>query len=961
MSTPAARGTPRATYRLQLNHSFTLRDATAIIPYLTQLGVSHVYTSPLLKASPGSMHGYDVTDHGVLNPELGTRADFDLFVATLHEHGLGLVVDIVPNHLGVMGDNNRWWQDVLENGPAAQFAGYFDIDWRPNRASMRDRLLIPVLGDAYGNVLERGEIKLDFDASRGEFLARYHEHSFPIDPREYPRIFVAVTQSLESYESDEAHRGDFESLLNAFARLPPRTATTEAARAERYRDKESHKRRLVRLLERSPAVAAFIDSAVQRINGVPDQPASFDALDALLEAQTYRLAHWRVAADEINYRRFFDVNTLAALRMDDPAVFAAAHALILELVAAGKIDGLRIDHSDGLYDPEAYFVRLQSALREASGIERFYVITEKIIAPHERMPAQWQVSGTTGYEFGALATAWLVNSSSEAALSRFYAQFTGEPADFGEIAYQGKRLVMRIALAAELEGLATQLDRLAQQDRHTADFTRPALREAILECVACFPVYRTYVSASGASDDDRRTVQWAVSVARKRSFAADLSVFDFLQSVLLVEFAAERSGPIRDAVLEFAMKFQQVTSPVAAKGVEDTALYRYYRLAALNDVGSDPRRYSATSQALHQTNLETARSWPGTLLATSTHDSKRSEDVRARIAVLSEMPQLWRQHVGRWARLNRGKRRQLADGPAPTRNDEYLVYQTLMGIWDPAQDPALLTARLQEYLIKAAREAKRSTSWLSPVADYEQGLTDFAARLLENPQRNAFLHDFRKLAEPVAWFGALNSLSQLALKVTSPGVADFYQGTEMPALALVDPDNRRPVDFAAARRNLEQLRVLRESHGEAFMDHLLLELPHLVKLDVTSTLLSLRRADPDLFSRGRYEPLTVLGERQDHLLAFSRSHEGRSVIVIVTRWLYTLTNGQQALPVGAAWGDTLIQADTAPSRESFTELLSGARVAPRRTDTGISVLAADALARFPLAVLLTERSDAIDR
>jgi (1->4)-alpha-D-glucan 1-alpha-D-glucosylmutase len=944
---------------LQLNHEFTLRDATAIIPYLAQLGVSHVYTSPLLKASPGSMHGYDVTDHGVLNPELGTRADFDHFAATLREHGLGLIVDIVPNHLGVMGDDNRWWQDVLENGPAAQFAGYFDIDWRPNRASMRDRLLIPVLGDAYGNVLERGEIKLTFDASRGEFLARYHEHSFPIDPREYPRIFVAVNQPLESYEPDEAHRGDFESLLNAFARLPPRTATTEAARAERYRDKESHKRRLVRLIERSPGVAAFIDSAMQGINGVPDQPASFDALDALLEAQTYRLAYWRVAADEINYRRFFDVNTLAALRMDDPAVFAAAHSLILELVAAGKIDGLRIDHSDGLYDPEAYFVRLQAALREASGIERFYVITEKIIAPHERMPAQWQVSGTTGYEFGALTTAWLVNSSSETALTRFYAQFTGESADFGEIAYQGKRLVMRIALAAELEGLATQLDRLAQQDRHTADFTRPALREAILECIACFPVYRTYVSASGASDDDRRTVQWAVNVARKRSFAADLSVFDFIQSVLLVEFAAERSGPIREAVLEFAMKFQQVTSPVAAKGVEDTALYRYYRLVALNDVGSDPRRYSATSQALHQTNLETARSWPGTLVATSTHDSKRSEDVRARIAVLSEMPQLWRQHVGRWARLNRGKRRQLTDGPAPTRNDEYLIYQTLTGMWDPAQDPAVLTARLQDYVVKAAREAKRSTSWLNPVADYEQGLTDFAARLLENPERNAFLHDFRKLAEPVAWFGAFNSLAQLALKVTSPGVADFYQGAEMPALALVDPDNRRPVDFAAARRSLEQLRVLRESHGDAFMDHLLRELPHLVKLYVTSTLLGLRRADPDLFSTGRYDPLTVSGERQDHLLAFSRSHEGRSVIVIVARWLYTLMDGQQALPVGAAWGDTLIQADT--SQQSFTELLSGIRVASRRTDSGISILAADALARFPLAVLLTERTDAIDR
>ncbi|HEY4369403.1 MAG TPA: malto-oligosyltrehalose synthase [Steroidobacteraceae bacterium] len=950
-TTRSARAVPRATYRLQLNREFTLQDATAIVPYLARLGISHAYTSPLLKASPGSMHGYDVTDHGMLNPELGTRADFDRFVATLHEHRLGLIVDIVPNHLGVMGDGNRWWQDVLENGPAARFAGYFDIDWRPNRRSMHNRLLLPVLGDAYGNVLERGEIQLEFAAARGEFQARYHEHAFPIDPREYPRIFVTCTDALVAHEPDETHRGDFESLMNAFAHLPSRTANTEEARSERYRDKESHKRRLARLIERSPGVGSFIAAAVRQINGVTGAAATFDALDGLLETQTYRLAYWRVAADEINYRRFFDVNSLAALRMDDPAVFADAHALILELVAAGAIDGLRIDHSDGLYDPHAYFVRLQRALSEAASRSPFYLVTEKILAPHERLPAQWPISGTTGYEFGVLTTAWLVDPNSEAALSRLHVQFTGESADFGEIAYHSRRLVMRIALAAEVEGLATQLDRLAQQDRHTADFTRPALREAILECIACFPVYRSYLSSRECSEEDRKTIQWAINVARKRSFAADLTVFDFLQSVLLGEFAADHPGPTQDAALEFAMKFQQVTSPVAAKGVEDTALYRYGRLVALNDVGSDPRRYNATSQALHQHNMETARSWPGCLLATSTHDSKRSEDVRARIAVLSEMPRPWRLHVGRWARLNRSKRRQLTDGPAPSRNDEYLAYQTLIGIWDPTEDAAILATRLQEYIIKAAREAKQSTSWLNPIADYEAGLAEFAARLLENPDRNAFLHDFRKLAEPVAWFGGLNSLALLTLKITSPGVADFYQGTEMPTLTLVDPDNRRTVDFAAMSSNFQRLHELRERMGANFIDHLLREQQQLWKLHVTSTLLDLRRTEHELFANGRYEPLTVYGDRQEHLLAFARSHENTQIVVIVPRWLFTLMNGEQRSPVGSVWGDTRIRLDAAQGNEPFIEALSGNAIEPDRDDSGTYIAVANALARFPLAVL----------
>jgi (1->4)-alpha-D-glucan 1-alpha-D-glucosylmutase len=947
------RALPRATYRLQLHREFTLRDAARVVPHLAALGISHVYTSPLLKARPGSLHGYDVVDHTVLNPELGTPEDFDRFVATLHEHGLGLIVDIVPNHLGVMGDSNPWWLDVLENGPAAQAAANFDIDWRPNRPAMRNRLLVAVLGAPYGAVLERGEIKVTFDAARGEFSVRYHEHCFPLDPREYPRIFAAPGAAPIA---DEADRADFESLLNSFGHLPPRENVSEAAQAERYRDKEAHKRRFVRLIERSPAVLARIEAAIEKMNGVEGQPESFDALDGLLEAQAYRLAYWRVAVDEINYRRFFDVNDLAALRMDKAAVFEATHALILEWVGQGKIDGLRIDHSDGLYDPEAYFARLQQAVAGVTGSDApFYVVTEKILATHENLPRQWQVQGTTGYEFGALATTWLVDPGSERVLSRFYGQFTGEPRSFEEIACLGKKLVMRVALSAEVEVLATQFDRIAQLDRHTADFTRPALRDALIETIASFPVYRTYVSDRGVQDEDKRIVHWAIGIARKRSLAADVSVFDFLRDVLLGDEGQGRPVAHRIAMLEFAMKFQQVTSPVTAKGVEDTALYRYNRLLCLNEVGGDPRRYGISPQAFHQSSAERMRAWPNNMLASSTHDSKRGEDVRARLAVLSEVPDLWKRHVSRWARLNRSKRRLLDDGPAPSRNDEYLLYQTLLGVWDAREDTATLRDRLQAYMVKATREAKISTSWLNPNPEYEQGVSDFVAKLLDDPERSAFLHDFRKLAQIVEYFGRLNSLVQVALKIAAPGVPDFYQGTEVQALTLVDPDNRRAVDFDAAQRELDQVRKwLRESPRDDLLARVLDdETGRAAKLLVTSMLLELRKEHPQVFAQGRYEPIAVTGERKEHLLAFARVHEGKSIIVVVPRWMCKLSRGELVRPVGAVWGDARLQGEVGGS---FVELFSDRKINAAASGQGMSIAVADALARFPIAVLVGDGS-----
>jgi (1->4)-alpha-D-glucan 1-alpha-D-glucosylmutase len=921
---------PRATYRLQLNHEFTFADATRAVPYLARLGISHVYSSPILKARPGSMHGYDVTDHTRLNPELGTPEDFEKLVAALHEHGMGLILDIVPNHLGVMGDDNVWWLDVLENGPAAHAAHHFDIDWRPNRGSMRDRVLVPTLGDVYGAVLENGELKLQLDPVAGSFAIRYHEHLFPIDPREYPRIFASAPIPATLLAADDPHRADFESLLNAFGNLPARSDASEDSIAIRYRDKEAHKRRLVRLLERSPQIAQYIETTLAQVNGTPGDPRSFDALDALLDAQAYRLSYWRVAVDEINYRRFFDVNDLAALRMDETGVFDSTHRLIFELIDRGLVDGLRIDHVDGLYDPEVYLQRLQW--------KPLYVVVEKILALHERLPETWPVSGTTGYEFGALTTSWLVCNEYEVRMTRRYRQFTESDATFEQIAYESKRLVMRSSLAAEVEVLATQLDRIAQLDRRTADYTRAAIREAIREVIACFPVYRTYVSHRGVSDEDRRIVNWAVNVARRRNTGAELSVFDFLRDVLLGERNEGRSDSVRRAMLEFAMKFQQVTSPVAAKGVEDTAMYRYNRLVCLNEVGNDPGRYGVSSAAFHQANAERARLWPHTMLATSTHDTKRSEDVRARIAVLSEIPELWKRHVARWTRLNRSKRRHLGEDPAPDRQDEYLLYQTLIGVWSPQEDPATLIGRIQAYAVKAAREAKRATSWISPNAEYEKAFTDFVAELLGDPERSAFLKDFRVLAETVAFFGSINSLVQTVLKIAAPGIPDFYQGTELPALTLVDPDNRRRVDFEALAQQLAEIERLPPHERRTS------------KLYVIQKLLQLRRDDPELFAQGDYQPLQIEGAHKEHAFAFARTFEGRGCIVIVPRWSAKLMDAVNELPLRErVWADTRVVLGGA--LPTLRALFDDREVPVEEVQGERSVRVAAALAEFPVAAL----------
>jgi len=955
---------PRATYRLQLHRDFTFADATALVPYLAELGVSHVYCSPYLRARPGSRHGYDIIDHASLNPEIGNRDDFDGFVAALKRHGMGQVLDMVPNHMGVMGADNAWWMDVLENGPASAYAEYFDIDWTPIDPGLAGKVLVPVLGDHYGNVLERGELALAYEPQGGAFAVWYHEHRFPIDPREYPRILQRALELLAPAALPPEVTADFESLIGAFGHLPPRGATGAEAVAERSRDKAVHKARLARLVRAQPALAEAVERAVRATNGAAGERASLAALDELLEAQAYRLASWRVAADEINYRRFFDINDLAALRTENEAVFEATHAFVLELAAEGKVDGLRIDHPDGLYDPAEYFRRVQARYAQlARGVEApadagdraLYVVVEKIVAPHERLPERWPVHGTTGYRFANVLNGLFVDAAAKSRVDRAWRAFVRDEAlDFEEAAYRGKRVIMRSALAGELTVLANRLLRIARADWRTRDFTFNSLRQALAEVVACFPVYRTYI-AEKVSAQDRRYVDWAVAQAKRRSAAADLSVFDFARNVLLVRAPKDATRDLVAEYRRFAMRFQQFTAPVTAKGVEDTACYVFNRLVSLNEVGGDPDGFGMAVSAFHGASADRAAKWPHTLLATSTHDAKRSEDVRARINVISELPAAWRLAVRRWSRMNRSKKRAVEGRPAPSRNDEYLLYQTLAGTFPAtAVDAPALAAyseRIERYVVKAAREAKVHTSWVNPNETYENALTSFVQALLGRLEGNLFLEDFRGQAATLAWFGVLNSLSLALVKYTSPGVPDLYQGHELVALTLVDPDNRGPVDYALRREALAALKAL-AADPVALPGRVrtLLQSPHdgRAKLWVTWRALELRRRDPTTFEQGDYAPVTAAGERARHVVAYARRRGQAGVVAVAGRLFASLGLDTGVPPLGlAAWGDTTLDLAFIPAGTALANVLTGETL----TATGGALPLAQVCAHFPGAIL----------
>ncbi|MGA9508672.1 MAG: malto-oligosyltrehalose synthase [Candidatus Sulfotelmatobacter sp.] len=963
---------PRATYRLQLNRDFTFAQATAIVPYLSTLGISHCYISPFLKARPGSMHGYDIVDHNSLNPEIGTPEEFDRFVAALREHDMGLIVDIVPNHMGIMGSDNAWWLDVLENGEASIYACFFDIDWHPLKEELHGKVLMPVLHDHYGAVLESGELRIAFRAERGEFDVTYRDHRFPVDPKEYPRILQTCADSpAGKLGADNLDLLEFQSLITAFGHLPARQEISTDRIAERNRDKEIHKRRLAALCERSPEIAACILQAIESINGTPGDAASFEQLHELIKAQAFRLANWRVASDDINYRRFFDTNDLAGLCMENEAVFQATHRLILDFVSQGKVDGLRVDHPDGLYDPAHYFNRLKQAIVEAAHNsestknaestqeESRYVVIEKILTGSERLPEEWPVCGTTGYDFSNLVNGLYVDPAAVARFDSLYRSFTGVEASYDDLAYRCRKLIVRVALASELNLLANQLTRIALSKRTTCDFTLNSLRDALMEVVANFPVYRTYVTPEGISENDAGYIRRAIALAKWRSPAADTSVFDFVRDVLLTSIAEGQDPAYQEAVRSFAMKFQQFSSPVMAKGLEDTAFYRYNRLVSLNDVGSDLHRFGTTTADFHKANQERLRDWPHTMLATSTHDSKRSEDVRARIDVLSEMPGLWRLRVRDWRRFNRVHRSKVNDKPAPSPNDEYLLYQTLIGAWplEPSQsenDWRNFSERIENYMLKAIREAKQNTSWINRNGEYETAVSSFVKALLSPDEQNRFMNDFVPFQRRIAHIGLWNSLSQTLLKLTCPGVPDIYQGNDLWDFSLVDPDNRRPVDYERRRQVFKRIRRLNGETNSASTAELM-ETPEdgCLKLYVIWKTLCLRKEYPELFRMGDYVPLEVWGAKANHAVAFIRKFESTSLLVIVPRLVSGILNGSERPTARSeVWKDTRIQLPACVCNRTYRNMFAAETLPVEKTETGSAIYLSSALASFPVALYL---------
>jgi (1->4)-alpha-D-glucan 1-alpha-D-glucosylmutase len=961
---------PRATYRLQMNRDFTFQQARAIVPYLAALGISHCYVSPLLKARPGSMHGYDIVDHSSINPEIGTPEDLDRFIDTLHQHEMGLILDIVPNHMGVMGSDNAWWLDVLENGEASAYAGFFDIDWRPLKEELHGKVLVPVLHDHYGAVLESGELKLTFSPERGAFDISYRDHRFPVNPREYPRILQHSTAKLTATLGEQnPDLLELQSLITAFGHLPPRQEADSERIVERNRDKEIHKRRLAELCARSPEIVAGIMDAVDRINGTPSDPASFNELHELIKAQAFRLANWRVASDDINYRRFFDTNDLAGLRMENEAVFEATHQLVLRLVAEEKVDGLRLDHPDGLYDPGKYFERLQRGIATAinqpdtSAKQSRYVVIEKILTGAERLPREWPVAGTTGYDYSNLVNGLFVDPAAISRFERIYRNFIGDEIDFDDLAYRSRRLIIRVALASELNVLADQITRIALSERHTCDFTLNSLREALTEVVASFPVYRTYVNASSVSESDSRCIRIAIDAAKWRSPAADTSVFDFISEVLLTRIGGGRNSAYRRTVIAFAMKFQQFTSPVMAKGLEDTAFYRYNRLISLNDVGSNLHNFGGTPAEFHAANQERLRDWPHSMLATSTHDSKRSEDVRARINVLAEIPGQWRLRLRDWRRFNRNYKSTVNNKPAPSSNDEYHLYQTLLGAWPlelvgdktEKSDWDIFAERIENYMLKAIREAKENTSWINRNASYEDAVSSFVRKLLTPGTKNRFLNDFVPFQRRIARIGFWNSLSQTLLKLTSPGVPDTYQGNELWDFSMVDPDNRRPVDYTRRKRAFESIRGLSQSDANASKSFLDNPEDGRLKMFLIWKTLCLRKDRPDLFQQGEYLPLLTKGAQSNQVIAFARKFENASMIVIAPRLIASLLHERDIPPVGAeVWGDTQVVLPSCLCSASYRNALTGETVNPSMNGETGTISIAEALANFTVALLVRD-------
>ncbi|MBV9464124.1 MAG: malto-oligosyltrehalose synthase [Verrucomicrobiae bacterium] len=950
---------PCATYRLQFSGQFKFRDALELVPYLQELGITDLYASPYLRARSGSQHGYDVTDPNALNPELGSPEEHAALCEALSQRGMGQILDFVPNHMGIGGTHNVWWRDILENGRASFFADFFDIDWEPLTADPPDqgKVILPILGEQFGRVLENGEFKL---AHRdGAFFVRYYAFELPLAPRSYAVILAPVVPELAGARGDQDSLVlELQSILSSLEHLPSRAETDLEKRKERDREKEVIKRRIQRLEEDCPACRELIDRRLRKLEGRAGDPKSFDELEQLLGRQAYRLAFWRVASEEINYRRFFDVAELAAIRMENPEVFAATHKLVLQLIGEGKVTGVRIDHPDGLWDPKGYFERLQ-----ASCPEPVYLLVEKILNGDERLRQDWPVQGTTGYDFLNLLNGVFVDRSQESFFDRVYSRFIGRELDYFEVFNTSQKTVMLLSLASEVNQLAFKLKRLARGSRRYRDFTLSSLVFVLREIIACLPVYRTYIDPERGEIGpvDRIVLESAVRKARRLNARTDPSIFEFVASTLLLR--DEAVDPERRAArLQFIGRFQQCTGPVMAKGVEDTAFYRYNRLLSLNEVGGSPDRFGTPVETFHQRNAERLGQWPATMLATSTHDTKRGEDVRARLNVLSENPGPWRRAVFNWSRSNQRCRRAIDENdgrPAPDPNEEYYFYQTLVGAWplEPMDAAAYETfqERIQQAMLKSLREAKVHTSWITPNEPYEKAVAEFIRDALDRDAPNPFLDEFLAFQKGLAFYGMLNSLSQTLLKAMAPGVPDFYQGSELFEFWLVDPDNRRPVDFQKRRAMLASLRSDTGAPRDSLLARLKAEWRSgAIKMELTRRALGFRRDHSELFAQGEYLPLTASGQKRN-LIGFARRHAGQWALVVAPRFFTRLVQPEQ-FPLGeVVWGDTLLHLPpTSPL--SWSNALTGEKISTSAQATGKGLLVGEVLKTLPVALLAASES-----
>lgn len=915
--------TPNATYRLQLNKDFGFKDAIKLVPHLDSIGISDLYLSPIFQARNGSMHGYDVTDPSRLNEELGAPRDFEALVEALRARGMSILLDIVPNHMAA-SPANPWWVDVLENGSASPYSAFFDVEWGEDSPAVHEGIYLPILGEPYAEALEQQKLHLWID-EHGLHLS-YYETPFPLDPSTYADVVsYRLSELLGKLDSSTPLLQELGEFLESAERLPARTSAEWEILELRRREAPRVKQKLADLYSRFQQVREFIDENIRIFNGKKGDPRSFDLLDALIRKQPYELAFWRVAREKINYRRFFDVTELIGIRAQEAQVFDATHALPLKLLAEGKVSGLRIDHVDGLFDPAGYLDRLQKRATEAAGGQTVYIAVEKILNRPELLPDGWPVAGTTGYDFLGAVNNVFVHPEGLERLQQFYAEFTGETRSFYDVANEQKRKIMRDLFVGEMNALAFHLQSIAENDRYGRDLSPQEIRRALVEITISMHVYRTYARDIQLGGHDSEFLGAAINDARRRNPAISAACFDFVSRALLLDLPAN----LKQDALRFIMRWQQLTGPIMAKGVEDTTLYVFNRLVSMNDVGGSPEPVSI--EQFHAFNSERNAHWPASMSATSTHDTKRSADVRARINVLSEMPDMWAKNVRRWGRRNRPFKRKVGGALAPDANDEYLIYQTLLGAWPIEKE------RLEQYLVKALREAKVHTSWLEPNKDYEDAALEFATKILEST--NGFSSQFETLRERVSFYGAVNSLAQTLLKIASPGIPDFYQDTIRWSFRLVDPDNRVAPDSARAEAPNHFDPELLDNWQDGR-----------IKAWITAAGLCFRKDNPDLFTKGEYLPLTTSGVAAGRSIGFARRH-GRVYCVAIVPRFSSQFSALQKWPVGRRiWRDSYV---TLPGEtpSSWRNVLTNETFCGAIVDGRKAIYLSDALKSCPVALL----------